>query len=105
MKDQRKKNDELKEDGSTTIDFDIVLSHLGLCGRYQLFLVFIVYYTIIPCGMHQVVAVFISAIPTFRCFIPGIDDSGKYNNVSHYDIMNATSPIDEVRITLKGPVH
>lgn len=95
MKGQRTDSDEHKEKSCTTIDFDIILSHLGLCGRYQLFLVFIVYYTIVPCGMHQVVAVFISAIPTYRCFIPGIDDSDEYSNVSHYDIMNATSPINE----------
>lgn len=89
-----KNEDERNQDAgecSAAIDFDIVLKYIGACGRYQLFLVLIVYYTVLPCGMHQVIAVFISAVPAFRCWIPEIDDNRDSDNPSYDFILNSTT--------------
>lgn len=80
------------DEESATIDFGIILEHVGSCGRYQFFLVLLVYYTYVACAMHQVGAVFIAAIPAFRCRTPGIDDNMDYKNISYNDILNATNP-------------
>nr|XP_039273911.1 organic cation transporter protein-like isoform X1 [Styela clava]XP_039273912.1 organic cation transporter protein-like isoform X1 [Styela clava] len=97
MSTAEEKDKEANESNSSfgerlVVDFDSVLKYVGSCGRYQILLVLMAYYVCLPCGMHQVGAVFLAAIPKYRCFIPGVDGNPLYANTSWDDIVKATTP-------------
>lgn len=48
------------------IEFDFVLNHIGHLGRYQVLLVFLVYWHGIPAGLHNIASVFYAAPVQFR---------------------------------------
>lgn len=74
----KRKNDE-KKNSSASIDFDIILDKIGSCGRYQILLICLIYYAVIPGGLNQMASIFLQAIPEHRCRVPTFDD-----NHSHF---------------------
>ena len=50
-------------------DFEVILEELGSLGKYQLFLIILVYWTTIPTGIFAFSSVFIEAIPNHRLYI------------------------------------
>ena len=47
-------------------DFEVILEELGSLGKYQLFLIILVYWTTVPTGIFAFSSVFIEAIPNHR---------------------------------------
>lgn len=76
-------------------DFDTVLEYIGDMGKYQALLGAFVLYLTLPVGMHEVGAVFLLAVPDYRCYISGVDDSTDFANCSDQRILELTTPPDD----------
>lgn len=99
-KDKDSDNASVESKAKGVIDFEIVLEYIGAGGKYQLLLVLIAYYVCIPCGMHQVAAVFLAAIPEYRCYIPGVDDWDNISCVTENQLANFTRPwLDDKQVS------
>jgi len=60
-------------------DFDVILNEIGGLGKYQLFLISLVYWIALPAGMIQVASVFLAATPEYRCNLNPLDDPEYFN--------------------------
>lgn len=63
----------------TIIRMDVIMESIGSLGKYQMFLVVIICYVLIPCGMNQVGSVFLAAVPNHRCRVAEVDDIESVN--------------------------
>ncbi|CAH1776009.1 unnamed protein product [Owenia fusiformis] len=72
-------------------DFDQILRQIGGMGRYQIAMYFLIGLVGIPTGMHNLVSVFIAAVPQHHCVTPSL-----HNNFSRTDILNAFIPYENI---------
>lgn len=76
-----------------SFNFEIVLEHIGQMGKYQALLAIFILYLAIPVGMDSLGTIFLLAIPSHRCHLPGIDANPKYTNFSQQDLLNLSTPL------------
>ncbi|RUS74808.1 hypothetical protein EGW08_017437, partial [Elysia chlorotica] len=73
--------------------FDDLLVAVGEFGPYQKRIYFMLCLPAVLCGAQVLSAVFIMAIPDYRCKIPSLaNDSFKIQNRAHADLANMTVP-------------
>ncbi|CAK8691142.1 unnamed protein product [Clavelina lepadiformis] len=79
------------------MDFEEFQKEIGGLSHYQFVVVLAVGWLSFGAGFGTQSAVFISAIPSFRCAVPPIDDPDVYPNLTESKIKNYTIPYDSTR--------
>ncbi|XP_078481830.1 organic cation transporter-like protein [Ciona intestinalis] len=74
------------------IEFDRILDKIGHLGKYQIILCLLVYWLGVPAGLHNIASVFYAAEVPFRCYVPPLDNTSAYPDLTEQQLYNYTTP-------------